>query len=86
MPLLLLVSARQPRPIGQKIWQYLTRWSQVKAPIDGNDLKALGYQPGPQFKQMLDDVLAATLDRQIENRSEAIAFVMQRYALPQDAS
>ncbi|WP_346292446.1 CBS domain-containing protein [Sphaerothrix gracilis] len=86
LPLLLLVSARQPRPIGQKIWQYLTRWSQVKAPIDGNDLKALGYQPGPQFKQMLDDVLAATLDRQIENRSEAIAFVMQRYALPQDAS
>ncbi|MFE4107484.1 CBS domain-containing protein [Almyronema epifaneia] len=81
LPLLLLISARQPRPTGQKIWQYLTQWSQVKAPLDGNDLKALGYQPGPQFKAILDDVLAATLDQQLQTRQEAIAFVTEHYAI-----
>jgi tRNA nucleotidyltransferase (CCA-adding enzyme) len=43
--------------------------------MDGNDLKALGYQPGPQFKQLLAAVLAATLDGIVSNKSEAMAFI-----------
>ncbi|NJN04076.1 MAG: CBS domain-containing protein [Leptolyngbyaceae cyanobacterium RM1_1_2] len=86
LPLLLLVSVRQPRPVGQKIWQYVTRWSQVKAPLNGHDLKVLGYRPGPQYKAILEDVLAATLDQRLQTRQEAIAFVKEHYALPDDSS
>ena len=76
---LLLVSVRNPRPLGQIIWQYLTTWSKVKPPLNGNDFKALGYKPGPQFRILLETLMAATLDGKIRNRSEAEAFLATHY-------
>ena len=76
---LILLAARSDRAIRQTIWQYLTRLSQVQPILNGNDLKKLGYKPSPQYKQMLDDLLAATLDNQITNRQEAEAFIQEKY-------
>jgi tRNA nucleotidyltransferase (CCA-adding enzyme) len=84
--MLLLVSARHPRPLGQLIWRYLTQWSKVKPPLDGNRLKALGYRPGPQFREMLAALLAATLDGQIKTPTEAEAFLASRYPLKEKSS
>ncbi len=75
VPSLLLVAVRSETRMRALIWQYLTKWSQIEAPIDGNDLKALGYQPGPQFKSLLAAVLGATLDGIVSNKSEAMAFI-----------
>lgn len=63
---LILISVQSPRSIRQLIWRYLTQWSHIQAPLNGNDLKALGYKPGRQFKQILDELLAATLDSKLE--------------------
>jgi len=38
----------------------------------------MGYKPDPQFKQILEALLAATLDGEIRDRQEAELFV-QRY-------
>ncbi|MDB9527677.1 CBS domain-containing protein [Oscillatoria sp. CS-180] len=76
---LLLVSARHFRPLGSTIWRYLTQWSQVKPLLNGNDLKQLGYQPGPQYREMLDTLLSATLDGTIANREAAIVLLRQHY-------
>ena len=62
LPTLILISVQSPRSIRQLIWRYLTQWSHIQAPLNGNDLKTLGYKPGRQFKQILDELLAATLD------------------------
>lgn len=78
---LILVAVTVPRPLRRQIWQYLTGWSQVKAPVDGNDLKALGYKPGRQYKQILDQLLSATLDGEISNRAEAEAFLAAQFPL-----
>ena len=48
-------------------WQYLNRWSKVRSPIDGRDLKTLGYKPGPLYKEILAELLAATLDGKIKD-------------------
>ena len=80
LPLLILVAVESPRAIRKQIWRYLTIWSAVKPPLDGNDLKALGYKPGRQFKQILDDLLTATLDEKVHDRAEAEAFLAQHYA------
>lgn len=64
LPTLALLAVRSGRSLRQKIWRYLTDWSHVTAPLDGNDLKRLGYKPGKQYKQMLDALLTATLDGQ----------------------
>jgi len=57
-----LVALSSPRAVRRQIWQYLVRWSHVKPILNGRDLQKLGYRAGPQFKAVLDDLLAATLD------------------------
>lgn len=83
-PLLILIAVQSPRWIRQRIWQYLTHWWNVKPLLNGNDLKALGYKPGRQFKQMLDDLLSATLDQVVCDRNTAEAFIKTRYPLPRN--
>ena len=78
-PMLALLVVQVPRSTRRKIWRYLTCWSQIAAPLNGNDLKELGYKPGPQYKQMLDELLYATLDGVIRDRAEAEAFLRSRY-------
>jgi tRNA nucleotidyltransferase (CCA-adding enzyme) len=85
---LMLVSVRHPKRVGQAIWRYLMDWSQVQAPLNGHDLKTLGYRPGPQYRVMLEALLAATLDGEVgdgplgpvfDHRAAAEAFLRQHY-------
>ncbi len=76
---LILVAVRSPRNIRRTIWRYLTQWSKVQPLLNGNDLKALGYKPGPQYKPILDDLLTATLDGKISDRAEAERFLSENY-------
>ena len=76
---LILFAAHSDRTQRQKIWQYLTRLSQTKPLLNGNDLKILGFKPGPLYKQILDDVLNRTLDNQISDRTTAIEYVKSKY-------
>ncbi|MEG4322464.1 MULTISPECIES: CBS domain-containing protein [unclassified Microcoleus] len=79
LPLLIAIALQSPRSARRQIWEYLTRWANVESPLNGNDLKALGYKPGPGFKRMLDDLLAARLDGDLGDRATAISFLAQRY-------
>lgn len=78
---LILVAVRSIKPLRRIIWQYLTQLSQIKPPLDGNDLKALGFKPGPIYKQILDDLLTATLDGKISDRAQAKALVRKKYLI-----
>jgi tRNA nucleotidyltransferase (CCA-adding enzyme) len=75
LPSLILVAVKSPKTIRRQIWQYLTQWSKIQAPIDGNDLKKMGLKPGPQYKEILDKLLTATLDGTIRDREDAIRFL-----------
>jgi tRNA nucleotidyltransferase (CCA-adding enzyme) len=79
VPMLILIAVQSSRAIRRKIWQYLTVWRNVQPILNGNDLRELGYKPGPQYRQMLDDLLAATLDGVIHHRDEAKEFLAQHY-------
>ena len=79
LPLLIAIALQSPRSVRRQIWEYLTKWANVEPPLNGNDLKALGYKPGPGFKRMLDDLLAATLDGHLGDRTDASSFLAQRY-------
>lgn len=81
LPTLLLLSARQPRAIGQRAWRYFTTLSTIKPLLDGHDLKALGYKPGSQYREMLTALTAATLDRVITSVEEAKHFLATHYPL-----
>ena len=81
LPTLVLLAVQSPRSIRRKIWQYLTNWTNIQPPLNGNDLKQLGYKPGPQYRQILDSLLAATLDQVIQNEADAKAFLAEHYPL-----
>jgi tRNA nucleotidyltransferase (CCA-adding enzyme) len=76
LPILILIAVQSPREIRHQIWEYLTVWANVQPLLNGNDLKKLGYKPGPQYRQILDNVLAATLDGVIKNKTEAEDFLV----------
>ena len=74
MLILIAVPCRELN-IRRQIWRYLTVWQHVQPPLTGNDLRRLGYKPGPQYRQILDRLLAATLDGEIIDRASAEAFL-----------
>lgn len=76
---LISYAAQSNKKIRRFIWQYITVLSQVKPILNGRDLKTLGYQPGPLYKKILDDLLAATLDGKICDRSTAEEYVKTKY-------
>ncbi len=81
LPLLLLVAVRSTRANRRTIWQYLTHWATIKPLLDGNDLKQLGYKPGPRFRAILDTLIAATLDGNITTATAARQFVQDNFPL-----
>ncbi|MBD1915403.1 MULTISPECIES: CBS domain-containing protein [Cyanophyceae] len=79
LPTHLLISARHPRQLGSALWRYLMQWASTAPLIDGDQLKTLGYRPGPSFRPMLEALFAAQLDGAIATQSDAIAFLEQHY-------
>ncbi|MBW4577394.1 MAG: CBS domain-containing protein [Aphanothece sp. CMT-3BRIN-NPC111] len=79
LPILVLIAVKSQLLVRRQIWQYLTRWANVQAPLTGNDLKKLGYKPGPQYRQILDALLRATLDGVVSDHADAEAFLAEHY-------
>ena len=79
LPMLILIAIHSPRMLRRQIWYYVTQLSHIQPILNGNDLKKLGYKPGPNYRQMLDDLLVATLDGKISDRTQAESFLMEHY-------
>ena len=76
---LILFAARSDKNVRCLMWQYITRLSQAKPLLNGNDLKNLGFKPGKLYKEILDDVLAATLDGNISDLLAAKEYVRTKF-------
>jgi tRNA nucleotidyltransferase (CCA-adding enzyme) len=79
LPMLILTALQTDRTLRRQIWGYLQVLVNVQPLLNGNDLKKLGYKPGPQYRQILDDLLAATVDGLIKDTAEAENFLAQHY-------
>lgn len=79
LSLILLAARSDDRQIRRLIWQYLNYLSLIKPSLTGNDLNALGLPPGPLYKEILADLLAATLDGKISDRTTAQEYLQAKY-------
>jgi poly(A) polymerase len=63
----------------------LTPPAAVRPPrlLSGDDLKDLGYTPGPEFRKILASLEEAQLEETVETRQEALDFVRRTYPLRQ---
>ncbi len=48
--------------------------------ITGDDLKELGFRPGPRFKEILRAIEDAQLNGKIQTREGAVAFIEEAYS------
>jgi tRNA nucleotidyltransferase (CCA-adding enzyme) len=52
----------------QPLHEYLTNWQYVKPFTTGDDLKKLGLEPGPKYKEILTRLRAAWLDGEVKTK------------------
>ena len=72
----LILAAAKCEPDQRRILgRYLTQWQMVKSPLTGAELQQLGYTTGKQMGQILQRLRSATLDGEITNQHEAIAYL-----------
>ncbi len=66
--------------IQRRVLRYQTGWRLVEPEISGDDLKAMGLEPGPLFGDLLRRVREARLNGEVSTREEEIALVKELLA------
>lgn len=77
--LLYMVAKARDKQTKKKLSRFLSRDKAVRPLLKGEDLKALGLQPGPVFRQALDALREARLDGRVHTRQEEEALVRERF-------
>lgn len=77
--LLYLMTIARKRYIQKAVSLYVTSLRQVAPLVDGEDLKAMGYLPGPQFRVMRNHLIEVQLDGEVTDRDQAMAFLRGHY-------
>jgi tRNA nucleotidyltransferase (CCA-adding enzyme) len=67
--------------IKRAISTYITKLRLVKTLLTGNDLKKMGYKPGPIFREILSGLLDARLNGEVKTRQDEEAFVRMNWTL-----
>ena len=68
------------QPEGKKaISHYIAYQRQVKTLLKGRDLQKLGYAEGPDYRRILDRLLQARLDNEVDSREDEITFVTTHF-------
>lgn len=80
LPLLLVAAMQVGHLSRRQIYKYMMQWSQIAPPLDGHHLRQLGYQPGPQFKTMLQTLKFAYLDGKITSVEAAQRYLAQHFS------
>lgn len=63
--------------IKKQIIFFLTELEKVAIAITGDDLKKLGYKPGPIYKEILEKVLATKLNGKVKTKKDELKYVKE---------
>ncbi len=77
LALMAVVTRAEPR---KAIGEFLASRPRVRPFLRGDDLQALGIRPGPIYRDILNSLLYAKLDGQVQSRDDELRFVQQRFA------
>lgn len=62
------------------IKEYLENLRNIHPILTGEDIKELGYSPGPLFKKVLEELKVAKLDGQVKSREDEVRMVIKYMA------
>jgi tRNA nucleotidyltransferase (CCA-adding enzyme) len=77
--LLYLMARANNKSIKRMISKYFTTLRGSKVLLRGGDLKAMGFRPGPSYKEILDALLAARLNNVVNTKEDEVKFVTERF-------
>ena len=79
--ILYLMAVARKNHIKQYISNYVTTLRRVKPIMTGKKLQQMGYNPGPLFRSILNDVLSAKLDDKLQTEEDEKSFILDHYPL-----
>jgi tRNA nucleotidyltransferase (CCA-adding enzyme) len=77
LEMLLYIAAAAQEEVKRYVSLYLTQLRQIKCRLDGETLKAMGLQPGPDFSRIMLRLLTARLDGIISSDDEERALASE---------
>lgn len=77
--MLYIMAKTKSRLFKKRTAVFLNKLSKIKLTITGDDLLELGFNPGPLYKKILQEVFKAKLDGVIKTREEELQFVVDKY-------
>ncbi len=73
--ILYMMAVTRRKSVKKSISRYYNHLKDIKPTIGGRELMAAGLKPGPVFRQILDAVLDAKLNGEIETRADELDYV-----------
>jgi tRNA nucleotidyltransferase (CCA-adding enzyme) len=84
--LIYVIAMARKKTAKKAVSLFVTHLRHYKTQIQGADLKKMGYKTGPIFKTILNHLLEAKLDGEVESRADEIEFIRQNYPLKKKAN
>jgi tRNA nucleotidyltransferase (CCA-adding enzyme) len=82
--LLYLIAMARKKTAKKAVSHFVTHLRHYKTAIQGADLKKMGYKSGPIYKTILNHLLEAKLDGEVETRENEIKFIKKNYPLKKE--
>nr|WP_321466217.1 CBS domain-containing protein [uncultured Desulfobulbus sp.] len=83
---LYLMTIARKRFMQQSVSLFVTQLRKVKPLVTGEELKALGYRPGPLFRTILNHLIERQLDGIISDHQQALDFVRTTYPVAESGT
>ena len=77
--LLFLMGFFRRKEAKKAISNYITYQRHLTPSLKGSDLKELGYAEGPVYRRLLDRLLCARLDNEVDSREDELTFLKKHY-------
>ena len=77
--LLYIMAKANNRTIKRLVSHYFTKLKGTESLIKGKDLRAMGFSPGPLYRDILEALLEARLNNVVTSKEDEEAFVRERY-------
>ena len=77
--LLYMMAITTREGVRRAISHYFTRLRPTTTFLKGDDLKELGFKPGPIYRKILEELLDARLNGDLKTRKDEVEFVMNHW-------
>jgi tRNA nucleotidyltransferase (CCA-adding enzyme) len=77
--LLYIMASTTRDSIKRAISKYITQLRSTTTLLTGNDLKEMGFEPGPTYRDILSSLLDTRLNGEVKSRKDEIVFVRKHW-------